>query len=70
MAKFGDLMTCVSKDIFKNTPSHVLVLIMTSHIWSNMGWFKIQKLEYYENGTKHFSEIKKILSLYLKRHIL
>ena len=31
-----------------------------------MGWLKIQKLEYLENGTEPFSEIK----MYLKWHIL
>ena len=32
LGKFGDLMSCSSNDIFKNAPSHVLILIMTSHI--------------------------------------
>ena len=35
-----------------------------------MGWLKIQKLEYLENGTWFFYEIKKILNLYLRWHIL
>ena len=30
-----------------------------------MGWLKIQKLEYLENRTQLFYEIKKILNLYL-----
>ena len=34
-----------------------------------MGWLKIQKLEYLENGTLFFYEIKKILNLYLRWHI-
>ena len=28
----------------------------------NMGWLKIQELEYLENGTKFFYEIKKYLT--------
>ena len=35
-----------------------------------MGWLKIQKLEYLENGTELFYETKKILNLYLRWHIL
>ena len=27
-----------------------------------MGWLKIQKLEYLENGTLHFQKIKKFLT--------
>ena len=30
VAKFSELMSCGSKDIFKNAPSHVLILIVTS----------------------------------------
>ena len=33
LAKFGDLMSFDSKDMFKNAPSHVLMLIMTLQIW-------------------------------------
>ena len=33
MVKFGDLMTRSSKDIFKNSTSHLLIFIMTSQIW-------------------------------------
>ena len=55
-------LSCDSKDILKNlTLSHVLILIVTSQIWSIMGWLKIQKLEYLENGTLFFCEIKKFL---------
>ena len=32
LAKFGDLMSCGVKDIFKNAPSHVLIPIMKSQI--------------------------------------
>ena len=35
---------------------------MTSPIWLIMEWLKIQKLEYLENGTKIFYEIKKFLT--------
>ena len=38
-----------SEDIFKNAPSHVLILIMTSQIWEFMGWLKIEKRENLEN---------------------
>ena len=58
-AKFGDLMSCGSKDIQKCTLSHVLILIMTTEI---MGWLKIQKLEYLENRTYLFYEIKRFLT--------
>ena len=33
LAKLGDLMSYDSKDIFKNVPSHVLILTMTSQVW-------------------------------------
>ena len=61
MAKFGDLVSCGSKDILKNALSCVLIL-MASQIWQTMGWLKIQKLEYLENGTYLFYEIKKFLT--------
>ena len=35
-----------------------------------MGWLKLQNLEYLENGTWFFYEIKKILNLCLRWHIL
>ena len=35
-----------------------------------MGWLKIQKLEYLENKTSFIYEIKKILDLRLRWHIL
>ena len=35
-----------------------------------MEWLKIQKLEYLENGTYFFYEIKKILNLCFRWHIL
>ena len=37
------------------------MLIKTSQILYIIGWFKIQKLEYLENGTEFFYEIKKFL---------
>ena len=43
LAKFGDFMSCGSKDIFKNAQSRVLILIMTSQIWE--GGLKIQNHE-------------------------
>ena len=58
---FGDFMSCSSKDIQKCTLSHVLILIMMSQIWQIMGLLKIQKLDYLENGTYSFYEIKKFL---------
>ena len=42
--------------------SDVLILIMTSEIWKIMGWLKIQKLEYLENGTQLFYKTKKFLT--------
>ena len=50
LIEFGDLMSCGSKDIFKNAS----------------GSFEIQKLEYLENGTKLFCEIKKFFNLCLR----
>ena len=44
------------------TLSHVLILIMMSHTWYIMGRLKILKLEYLENGTSFFCEIKKFLT--------
>ena len=46
----------------KCTLSYVLILIMTSQIWQIMGWLKIQKLNYLENGMELFYEIKKFLT--------
>ena len=34
----------------------------TLQIWKMMGWLKIQKLKYFENGTLLFFEIKKSLT--------
>ena len=34
---------------------------MTSLIWEIMGWLKIQKLDYLENRTLFFYEIKRFL---------
>ena len=48
--------------IQKSTLSHVLILIMTSQIWSVMGWVKIQKSEFLENGSHFFFEIKELLT--------
>ena len=33
LTKSGGLMSCGSKDLLKNAPSHVRVVIMTSQIW-------------------------------------
>ena len=33
LAKFGDLMSCDSKDILKNVLFYKLILPMTSQIW-------------------------------------
>ena len=44
--------------IQKYTLFHVLILIMTPQI----RWLKIQTLEYLENGTEIFCEIKKFLT--------
>ena len=52
-------MSCGSKDIKNCLLSHVLILIIMSHIWSIMGWLKIQELEYLENRTLIFYEIRK-----------
>ena len=35
---------------------------MTSQIWQTMGLLEIQKLEYFEDGTELFYEIKKFLT--------
>ena len=43
---------------------------MTSQIWQIIGWLKIQKLEYLENGTQFFYEIKKFLTCASDGHIL
>ena len=40
LAKFGDLMSSYSKDIFKNATCLVLTVIMTSQVWKIMGLFK------------------------------
>ena len=42
LTRFGDLMSCGLKDIFKNAPSRVLILVITSQIWWIMGCFKIK----------------------------
>ena len=42
--------------------SHVPIVTMTSQICLIMGWLKIQKLEYIENGAYFFYEIKKFLT--------
>ena len=47
--------------IQKSTLSHVLILMVTSQIGWIVGWLKIQKLEYLENETQFFYEIKKFL---------
>ena len=46
----------------------VLILLMTSQIWSIMGWLKIQKLEYLENGKQLFYKIKKFLTFASDEH--
>ena len=54
---FQDLMTYGSKGKFKNAPS-----ITISLIWKKfLGELEIQKIEYLNNKTKLFYEIKKIL---------
>ena len=40
LAKFGNLISCYSKDIFKNAPCLVLILMMTSQMRKIMGLFK------------------------------
>ena len=40
LAKFGNLMSCYSKDILKNATCLVLTVIMTSQVWKIMGLFK------------------------------
>ena len=42
LTRFGDLMSCGLKDIFKNAPSRVLILVITSQIWWIMGCLKIK----------------------------
>ena len=42
LTRFGNLMSCGLKDIFKNAPSRVLILVITSQIWWIMGCFKIK----------------------------
>ena len=49
LAKSGDLMSCGSKDIFKNAPGL-------------MYQYSSSKLEYLENGTYLFYERKKFLT--------
>ena len=65
-AEFGDLLSCGSKDIFKNAPSNVLI-VMWRHRFgmvknANHGMVKNAKLQYLENGTELLYEIKKILT--------
>ena len=40
LAKFGNLMSCYSKDILKNATCLVLTVIMTSQVRKIMGLFK------------------------------
>ena len=47
---FGEFELQLERYIQKCTLLHVLILIMVSQIWKIMGWLKIQKLEYLENG--------------------
>ena len=50
LAKFGEIMSFGSKDIFKNA----VLYTNTNHDVTdlvNMGWLKIQNPEYLENGT-------------------
>ena len=54
--------------IQKCTLSHVLILVVTSLIWSIMEWLKIQKLEWERNII--FLRNKKILNLCCRWHIL
>ena len=54
--------------IKKCTLSHELILIMTSQILLIVEWFKIQKLDYLENGLERHNN--KILNLYLRRQFL
>ena len=68
LLKFCGLMSCGSKDIFKNAPYYHHVLYATDLI--NMGWLKIQNIEYLENRTELFYKTKKIINLWLRWHIL
>ena len=57
LVKFGDLMSCISKDIFKNVPglytnSHHGIPDLVNH-----GMVKIQKIKYLENRSQHFYKI-------------
>ena len=49
LTKFGDFMSCGSKDKFKNIPcvkTHREIVDLVI-----IGWLKIQKLVYFENGA-------------------
>ena len=55
----------------KCTVFHALVIfIMRSQIWQILRWLRKHNLECLENGKKTFYKIKKIISLWLRWHIL
>ena len=73
MTKFGDLMSCVSKDIVKNAPCLTHVLINTHHDvidLSNHGMVRITKTWISWEPNITFLRNKKILNLCLRWHIL
>ena len=58
LVEFGDVMTCGSKDIFKNTP-YLISCTNTHHSITdllNHGMVKIQIFEYLDNKHNFFTK--------------
>ena len=70
LAKFGDLISCSSKDVWKCTLSHVLIFIMTSYIWNIMGHGLVKNTKTWISWEWNITFIwNKKINLHVRWHI-